>query len=39
LIRVLDDINGGLKHNRYPEPAKGKKIAALLRKLADELDA
>lgn len=38
LIRVLDDINAGLKHGRHPESAKGKKIAALLRRLADELD-
>ncbi|MFM7029631.1 MAG: cold-shock protein [Micrococcales bacterium] len=38
-IAVLDKINGGLKHGRHPEGAAGKKIAALLRKLADELEA
>lgn len=39
LIRLLDNISGGLKRGKHPEPAQGKKIAALLRKLADELDA
>lgn len=39
LIRLLDSIGGGLKRGKHPEPAQGSKIAALLRKLADELDA
>jgi cold shock protein len=39
LIRLLDNISGGLKRGKHPEPAQGKKIAALLRKLAEELDA
>ena len=39
LIRLLDGIGGGLKRGKHPEPAPAKKIAALLRKLADELDA
>lgn len=39
LIRLLDNIGGGLKRGKYPESANGKKIAALLRKLAEELDA
>ena len=38
LIRLLDHLGGGLKHGKYPESANGKKIATLLRKLADELD-
>jgi CspA family cold shock protein len=38
-IALLDKINGGLKHGRHPEGAAGKKIAALLRKLAEELEA
>ena len=38
-IAVLDKINGGLKHGRHPEGATSKKIAALLRKLAEELEA
>ena len=39
LIRLLANIGGGLKRGKQPEPAQGKKIAALLRKLAEELDA
>jgi CspA family cold shock protein len=39
LIRLLDSIGGGLKRGKHPEPAQGSKIASLLRKLADELDA
>ncbi|MFY9304269.1 MAG: cold shock domain-containing protein [Rhodoluna sp.] len=39
LIRLLDNISGGLKRGKHPEPAAGKKIASLLRKLAEELDA
>ena len=39
LIRLLDHLGGGLKHGKYPESSNGKKIASLLRKLADALDA
>jgi CspA family cold shock protein len=39
LIGLLDVIGGGLKRGKYPEPVNAKKIASLLRKLADELDA
>lgn len=39
LIRLLDNISGGLKRGKHPEPVQGKKIASLLRKLAEELDA
>lgn len=39
LIRLLDNLGGGLKRGKYPESGNGKKIAALLRRLADELDA
>lgn len=38
LIRLLDTVGGGLKRGKQPEAAQGKKIAALLRKVADELD-
>lgn len=38
-IALLDNINAGLKHGRHPEGASARKIAALLRKLADELEA
>lgn len=39
LVKVLDSIGGGLKRGRYPENAQARKIAAMLRKVADELDA
>jgi CspA family cold shock protein len=39
LIRLLDHLGGGLKRGKYPENSHGRKIAALLRKLAEELDA
>lgn len=39
LIRLLDSVGGGLKRGKQPEAAQGKKIASLLRKVADELDA
>jgi CspA family cold shock protein len=39
LIRMLDNIGGNLKRGKYPEPASSRQIAALLRKLAEELDA
>ena len=39
LIGLLDTIGGGLKRGKYPESANSKKIAGLLRKLAEELDA
>jgi cold shock protein len=39
LIRLLDSLGGELKRGKYPESNHGKKIAILLRKLAEELDA
>lgn len=39
LVKVLDSIGTGLKRGRYPERAHSAKIAAMLRKVADELDA
>jgi CspA family cold shock protein len=39
LIRLLDHLGNGLKSGKYPETSNGKKIASLMRKLADELDA
>lgn len=39
LIRLLDNLGSGLKRGKYPEGAGSKKVAALLRKVADELDA
>ncbi len=39
LVKVLDGIGTGLKRGRYPEASHGRKIAALLRRIAEELDA
>jgi CspA family cold shock protein len=39
LVKVLDSVGGNLKRGRYPDNAHSRKIAALLRKVADELDA
>ncbi|NQX29811.1 cold shock domain-containing protein [Microbacteriaceae bacterium VKM Ac-2854] len=38
-VKVLDGIGAGLRRGRHPDKAHGQKIAALLRKVADELDA
>lgn len=39
LVKVLDGIGSGLKRGRYPERAQSRKIAEMLRRVADELDA
>ncbi|MFE6736885.1 cold-shock protein [Microbacterium sp. NPDC057659] len=39
LVKLLDGIGGDLRHGRYPSSAQGRKIAAVLRKVADDLDA
>lgn len=39
LVKLLDQIGGGLRRGRYPDQPHGRKIAAMLRKVADELDA
>lgn len=38
-VKLLDRIGAGLKRGRYPDKAHGRTIAALLRRVADELDA
>ncbi|PPF22930.1 cold-shock protein [Rathayibacter rathayi] len=38
-VKLLDGIGAGLKRGRYPDKAHGRTIAALLRRVADELDA
>jgi len=38
LVKMLDGIGSNLKRGRYPEGEHGKKIAAMLRKVADELE-
>ena len=39
LLKLLDRTSGDLRLGRYPEDAHAKKIAALLRKVAEEFDA
>lgn len=39
LVKLLDGIGSNLKRGRYPDGAHSKKIAAMLRKVADEMDA
>jgi cold shock protein len=39
LIKLLDGVGGRLKGGRYPDGEHGAKIAAMLRRVADELDA
>ncbi|GAB3602562.1 cold-shock protein [Microbacterium aureliae] len=39
LVKLLDGIGGDLRRGRYPGGAHAKKVAAVLRKVADELDA
>lgn len=39
LIKMLDGVSTSLRRGRYPEPAKGKQVAAVLRAVADQLDA
>ena len=39
LIKLLDGVGSNLKRGRYPEGSHGTKIAAVLRKVADELDS
>ena len=39
LIRELDRASGDLRRGRYPEQARGAKLAQVLRVLADQFDA
>ena len=38
LIKLLDGLGNGLRRGRQPAPAESKKIAMLLRAVADDLD-
>jgi cold shock protein len=38
LIRLLDQVGGDLKRGKYPAGPHGKKVASLLRRVADELE-
>ena len=39
LIKMLDGISNILRKGRYPEGAKGAQVAAVLRAVAEQLDA
>lgn len=39
LVKLLDGMGNSLKRGNYPDAAHSRKIAAVLRKVADELDA
>lgn len=39
LVKLLDDLGGDLRHGRYPSSGHARKVATVLRKVADELDA
>jgi len=39
LVKLLDGIGANLRRGRYPDRSHGAKIAAVLRKVADDLDA
>lgn len=38
LIKLLDAAGNGLRHHRYPGAAESRKLAALLRAVADDFD-
>ncbi|MET0843713.1 cold-shock protein [Mycetocola miduiensis] len=39
LVKLLDGLGGDLRRGRYPDNAHSRKVALLLRRVADELDA
>jgi CspA family cold shock protein len=39
LVKLLDGIGGDLRRGRYPSGPQAKKIAAVLRKVADDFEA
>jgi len=39
LVKLLDGVGSSLKRGRYPDGPHAKKIAAVLRRVADEMDA
>ncbi|WP_084039270.1 cold-shock protein [Demequina sp. NBRC 110053] len=39
LIKMLDGVSTSLRRGRYPDHAKGQKVAAVLRAVADQLEA
>jgi len=39
LIKLLDDVSNTLRRGRYPDKGEGRKVASVLRAVADNLDA
>lgn len=39
LVKLLDGVGGDLRRGHYPNAGQGAKVAAILRKVADDLDA
>jgi len=39
LVKLLDGMGASLRRGKYPDRAHGRKIAAMLRRVADDLDA
>ncbi|MFT4229731.1 MAG: cold shock domain-containing protein [Microbacterium sp.] len=39
LVKLLDGVGGDLRRGHYPSGSHAKKVAAVLRKVADEFDA
>jgi len=39
LVKLLDGIGGDLRRGRYPSSSHGRKIAAVLRSVAEDFDA
>lgn len=39
LVKLMDGIGSKLKNGHYPDAAHGRKVAAMLRRVAEELDA
>jgi cold shock protein len=39
LIKLLDDVSNGLRRGRYPDRSHSRKVATVLRAVADDLEA
>lgn len=39
LVKLLDGLGGHLKNGQYPDRAQGRKVATMLRRVADDFDA
>lgn len=39
LVKLLDEMGGDLRRGRYPSNSHARKIASVLRKVADDIDA